>query len=270
MSKARNARNNSCSAEAPSEDTPITQLSIKQLRAALGLEDLRDDIAYLRTENQQLKNEIADLKSSIPSGMGNLPAEVLELKNEVAQIRAARENVQPETSIADSAAKSNTRSTLPPDDGRAKYRIRVTGIKEQPNELQLSATIQKDKEAIIDVLQNIDCGSPSICDIYRRGRRNDKQTRARPLVVEFSSTFDKHKVLSKTHEIQTHYPNVYINSDLTPLQRELEKKILSKRHELITKQSIQRDRIKIRSLKLYVDSTEITDLALSTEPGNEQ
>ena len=249
-------RQTSNSDSAPNDDTPITEINVRQLRAALGLDDIKVELAKLRSEYVELKTEITDFKASIPEDVRSLSTEIQNMKQELVDIKSAA-NVTQRAQVG-----AVVESRLPPDDGRAKFRIRITGIGEPEIGLTIPEKIRKDRDIITEILTNIDCGSIQVCDVHRRGKRNtnSENTRARPLIVEFATTFDKHSVLAKSKDVKNSHKDVYINSDLTPAQREVEKALLTKRHALINDENIDRKRLKIRSLKLYLDNTEVTDL----------
>ena len=77
--------------------------------------------------------------------------------------------------------------------------------------------------------------------------------KSRTVLVTFSNIWDARKLRSKAIEQQLYrHKGVLIVPELSYEDRQVEKKILQKRFELIN-QGTEKSRIRIRDLKLYVD-----------------
>ena len=82
--------------------------------------------------------------------------------------------------------------------------------------------------------------------------------RNRTLIVELPNIMDVELLVSKAIKGKLgNVHQVYISPDLTKEEREIEKKLLKKRRELIDSKEVERKGMKIRNLTLYVKNQKV-------------
>ena len=76
------------------------------------------------------------------------------------------------------------------------------------------------------------------------------------MIVTVSNPWNVRKLIAKSHLLKTHNDTIFLSRCLSPADREIEKTLLHKRWKSINEENVDRLRIKIRVLKLFVDDKE--------------
>ena len=138
-------------------------------------------------------------------------------------------------------------------DDSYKHRVKIVGIQESEKKFT-DARQFDDKTSIENILGKLEIKNANVADCFRAGKYD--KTRNRPLIVSFSSIWDARLIRSKAIERKLYQSDsILILNELSPADRAVEKQLLAKRHEVI-QTGVDKSRIKIRNLKLYVDGIE--------------
>ena len=133
------------------------------------------------------------------------------------------------------------------------YRVRISGISESKEKSFIDRQFA-DKEKVEEVFKKLYVNCP-IIETNRSGKFiEDCQ---RKLVATFSSPWDERLVISSA--IQKNFfetDKIFITRDLSPSDLAIERKLLSKRYELISN-GVPKETLKIRYLKLYQGNKEV-------------
>ena len=136
-----------------------------------------------------------------------------------------------------------------------KRSVRVSGLPESTAKNiyeRKSDDIQKLKTIIAD----IGVTDLKVNNIIRMGKFSEGRNRT--LIVELPNIMDVELLVSKAIKAKLgNVHQVYISPDLTKEEREIEKKLLKKRRELIDSKEVERKDIKIRNLTLYVKNQKV-------------
>ena len=92
--------------------------------------------------------------------------------------------------------------------------------------------VSSDKASIDSLLSQTDCSSFDISDYHRRGKFNAEH-RARPIVISFVHPWQVNVLMSKACNLKA--SGTFIKCDCSVADREIEKKLLSTRYQLIEK-----------------------------------
>lgn len=191
---------------------------------------------------------LIDIKNLIESStkeiLGSLKKEINEISNKLSHLQnkvdeLESRNSQLEQRCHQLESKSLNISTAILDEMedrlRRKKSLIISGIPEQ-TEGSAEERIEADKTTVEDLLENL-CGvsDSDISRTHRIGRQQPDKNRL--IRVALSDEDDKKKILYKAKELRNmpSYSNVYINSDLTPSQRESNKRLreeLKRRRDL--------------------------------------
>lgn len=151
-----------------------------------------------------------------------------------------------------------------------KFNIVIFGIEECPTGTPKHARVQKDLDAVVCILNEIDqlITHQSLRDARRLGKY--KESNHRPILVQFTRVSDVTLILSQRSKL-SNFPSISIKADLTRSERAIESLLLKERRSLITS-GIDRKLIKIRGNSIFVNNkrhgkaTESTfDLCTSSE-----
>ena len=91
---------------------------------------------------------------------------------------------------------------------------------------------------------------------YRLGQYKPSVTAPRKILVSLTSCWDVRKLLAAAPMLKTHPQKIFISADLSPENREIEKKLLKKRWEMITAGADRSD-MKIKKLTLFCKEKEV-------------
>lgn len=175
------------------------------------INSLKDD---LRNLNQKLE--------SLTSRFTDLEASVLSIKQNQEKLESEITNVNVELSSA--IVKATKLSLTEMDKRMARMNnIIIRGLPEEA-----SGTVEerrnKDQDTVQDVLQAIDADEVDVAAVKRIGKTNKDQPRL--LRISFSNLIQKQEVIHKSKFLRnSNFKNVYIQSDLTPMQQEFEYKL---------------------------------------------
>ena len=132
------------------------------------------------------------------------------------------------------------------------YRVRISGISESKEKFidrQFA-----DKENVEEVFKTLNVNCP-IIETNRRGKF--LEDRQRKLKATFSSPWDARLVISSAIQKKLFETDkIPITTDLSPSDLAIERKLLSKRSELISN-GVPKETLKIRYLKLYQGNKEV-------------
>ena len=94
--------------------------------------------------------------------------------------------------------------------------------------------VKDDVESVRKVLKSIDADVP-LDKVLRLGERDSESEAVRPVMIKTKSVTDNKKVLSKASRLQKSEDtkNIYINRDMTPLERAQRKKLVDLRKEKV-------------------------------------
>ena len=133
------------------------------------------------------------------------------------------------------------------------YRVRISGISESKEKSFIDRHFA-DKEKVEEVFKKLNVNSP-IIETNRRGKFIED--RQRKLIATFSSPWDARLVISSAIQKKLFETDkILITTDLSPSDLAIEKKLLSKRYELISN-GVPKETLKIRYLKLYQGNKEL-------------
>ena len=136
-----------------------------------------------------------------------------------------------------------------------KRSVRVSGLPESTAKNiyeRKSDDIQKIKTIVAD----IGVTDLKVNNIIRMGKFSEGRNRT--LIVELPNIMDVELLVSKAIKGKLgNVHQVYNSPDLTKEEREIEKKLLKKRRELIDSKEVERKDIKIRNLTLYVKNQKV-------------
>ena len=133
------------------------------------------------------------------------------------------------------------------------YRVRISGISESKEKSFIDRQFA-DKEKVEDVFKKLNVNCP-IIETNRRGKFIED--RQRKLIAAFSSPWDARLVISSAIQKKLFETDkILITTDLSPSDLAIERKLLSKRYELISN-GVPKETLKIRYLKLYQGNKEV-------------
>jgi len=214
------------------------------------IKSFEETIEDRKSENNQFELKIADVNNKMTqmeNNMNNsilsLNKQILDLKDKIEEQKSLPINSPPEP--AKIVQQTNT-----------KLQIRIMGVKEAPSDMNHIDRHAYELNCIQNILAHINETNIHITDCFRMGKFKADSQRPRTLLVTLSSVWDKRKILSKTTLLSNFGPKIFISPALSPSEINIEKRILKKRWELISK-GVERKNIKIRSLKLFVNDEEI-------------
>ncbi len=178
------------------------------------------------------------------------------LSSMVSEVKILTEKIE---KVESSIATPKPNHSVSPVSQRAyddsyKYKVEIIGLPENDCKFPIERKFA-DKNAIENLANNLDVKDISITDCQRLGKF--QETKMRPVTVTFSSVWDPRRLRSKAVKQKLYqHKKILILEELSGPEREKEKKLLAKRYELINKDGIEKQRTKIRNLKLYVDGVE--------------
>ena len=133
------------------------------------------------------------------------------------------------------------------------YRVRISGISESKEKSFIDRQFP-DREKVEEVFKKLNVNCP-IIETNRRG--NFIEDRQRKLLTTFSSPWDARLVISSASQKKLFETDkILITTDLSPSDLAIERKLLSKRYELMSN-GVPKETLKIRHLKLYQDNKEV-------------
>ena len=133
------------------------------------------------------------------------------------------------------------------------YRVRISGIGESKEKSFIHRQFA-DKVKVEDVFKKLNVNCP-IIETNRRGKFIED--RQRKLIATFSSPSDARLVISSGIQKKLFETDkILITTDLSPSDLAIERKLLSKRYELISN-GVPKETLKIRYLKLYQGNKEV-------------
>ena len=133
------------------------------------------------------------------------------------------------------------------------YRVLISGISESKEKSFIGRQFA-DKEKVEEVFEKLNVNCP-IIERNRRGKFTDD--RQRKLIATFSSPWDARLVISSAIQKELFETDkILITTDLSPSNLAIERKLLSKRYELISN-GVPKETLKIRYLKLYQGKKEL-------------
>ena len=133
------------------------------------------------------------------------------------------------------------------------YRVRISGISESKEKSFIDRQFA-DKEKVEEVFKKLNVNCPIIETNRRCKLIEDRQ---RKLIATFSSPWDGRLVISSAIQKKLFETDkILITTDLSPSDLAIERKLLSKRYELISN-GVPKDTLKIRYLKLYQGNKEV-------------
>ena len=133
------------------------------------------------------------------------------------------------------------------------YRVRISGISESKEKSFIDRQFA-DKEKVEEVFKKPNVNCP-IIETNRRGKFIED--RQRKLMATFSSPWDARLVISRAIRKKLfENDKILITTDLSPSDVAIERKLLSRRYELISN-GVPKETLKIRYLKLYQGNKEV-------------
>ena len=178
---------------------------------------------------------------------GNV-SDLLQIKHDVSEIKKCALKKE---SLIESQGVNNAQT----DEHLSQCKI--VGIKESHIKYPDDRAFNEKKE-IENVLQKFDLiETPVIQNCYRRGKFIEGKDR--PLIVKFTNTWHARTVTLQAIKNKLYQTDgILILPELSPCDKEKERKLLKKRYELL-QQDIAKSSIKIKNLKLYIDGLEYID-----------
>jgi len=137
-----------------------------------------------------------------------------------------------------------------------KFQLRIAGIKEAEEGQKYLDRQQHDIQNVEMILTHINRGNCKITDCFRLGKYKKESKRPRYVLVTFSSVWDRNMVLQSSKLLSNFQAKVFISPALNTQEMEIEKALLKKRYELISS-GVNREQIKIKNLKLFVDDKQL-------------
>ena len=183
---------------------------------------------------QHLENSLKEIKSSI-----------LEISTSLQQQpRIAQSHTPPPTDL-----RSNNEDY--------PRQIRIDGVKESTNR-RSEEIMSAEENAVKEIFEFLGT-STSFTNIKRLGQmKKEKGTdRPRTILVTCQNEWEMRKVMSKAYLLKDFKDRLFLSRGLSPSQIKIENTLLRHRRELINSGTDSR-RIKIRSLRLYVDGKDVT------------
>ena len=212
---------------------------------------LKDALSHLRTA-QSFNSKLDMLKKG--SSVNNVIIENKKFKEQMLmkldEITAIKDKVDSMcvTSASASSAFASQPRTVP--DSIHKRQLKVIGVSECVEAEISNDRALFDKSSIETI--SADLGTEVIIEDCRRLGKF-LPSKSRTVLVTFSNIWDARKLRSKAIEQQLYrHTGVLIVPEFSYEDRQVEKKILKKRFELIN-QGNEKSRIRIRDLQLYVD-----------------
>ena len=133
------------------------------------------------------------------------------------------------------------------------YRVRISGISESKEKSVIDRQFA-DREKVEEVFKKLNVNCP-ITETNRRGKFIED--RQKKLIATFSSPWDARLVISSAIQKKLFETDkILITTDLSPSDLAIERKLLSKRYELISN-GVPEESLKIRYLKLYQGNKEV-------------
>ena len=133
------------------------------------------------------------------------------------------------------------------------YRVRISGNSESEEKSFIDRQFA-DKEKVEEVFKKLNVNCPVI-ETNRRGKFIED--RQRKLIANFSSPWDARLVISSAIQKKLFATDKsVITTDLSPSDLAIERKLLSKRYQLISN-GVPKETLKIRYLKLYQGNKEV-------------
>ena len=201
----------------------------------------RELVSQLRDTKHQLLD-----KNKISESLLQITTDVKELKqNSAVQTKKAQQ--QP--------------IKVPVHDNPNVYlsQIKINGIEElkveQGDDDKRLKILQHEENSVKKIFDHLG-EKIHIKDCHRLGMIKKDNPRPRTMIVTLSNPWDVRKLIAKSHQLKTHNSKIFLSRCLSPADREIEKILLHKRWKLINEENIDRRRIKIRELKLFVDDKE--------------
>jgi len=138
----------------------------------------------------------------------------------------------------------------PTQDNDYKLNLRISGIPEIQEFENSFARKEKEHEAIKEVFRYVGVEGVTVKNFYRIGTYNSTAREPRRILVSLTSCWDVRKIIAAAPLLKNNPNKVFINPDLSPENREKEKRMLKKRRELIIAGNDRKD-LKIKNMVLY-------------------
>ena len=216
--------------------------------AIAGLKELGKNVPHVcyrcveRNSHEELLNlsENKEKHQRQESALSSIQAEISEIKKAIEQLKvSAQEKPQqppPKPKVAD-----------PPPKNIELDGIRLRGIPESEDKPPRQR-YEHDKRAVNLMLQHLNINT-EITDIRRMGVF--QAGRARTIVFEVATKWDKRLILSSVAKLKTYKEKVFLSRELPPNEAKLESQFLKKRKELIDS-GVDRKSLRMKDVKLQL------------------
>ena len=225
--------------------------------------ELRNEVAYLKSEITKLSEQLAMAKLSSAGSAKDLTT-VSQSSNNTIKSTSTNSYVP---TYATSLKQANNPATTSanPNQGPAsnknstdkKFNVVMYGLSECFKGSPRHERISCDTNLACNIIKSIcpDIGDYAICDCSRIGPYSESRTR--PLIVKFARSYDVATVLSNRFRIsKSEHPNVYIKPFMSAAERKTESTLLKERRALIDS-GVERRLIKIRGNSIYINRAKV-------------
>ena len=209
---------------------------------------------HQQTYNTDTRNKIETLQQTIFDQINELKTNISQFE---AQIKCFDEKSElNQKSIIHKKQTSESASVIDKSVDLTKYRFRISCLDEEAGGSKFIERQNAERNKIKDIFEHIGLPSINIADFFRLGKYSPNQDRPRTMLVTLCSVWDCRLIFQSTHKLKSYNKKVYLSPQLTNTERETERKILTKRRELIS-DGVSRSDLKIKNLKLYKRGEEI-------------
>ena len=211
----------------------VSQLKVSWNKEAAMAENLKS-----------LSSGISDLKSSLPKMEKTMNENCHSIYSDVVKLSKSVESIPVNLATPPTASipkRHMDESAVPPQ-------LRIDGIEEFPNK-STAELIDCEHAAVSAVFDHLS-ETPQISDVIRLGKLNKDKGRPRTLLVTLNS------VVAKSSHLRSFEKRVFISRGRSKADREQENACLYKRRQLLLS-GISSTRLKLRSLKLYLDDNPV-------------